>query len=100
MKSESGFSDHLKIPNLNSRKILTKFRISDHNLEVELGRYKRISRDQRHCQVCKVLDDEYHLLFRCQINSNLRNTYLNKILNIYPDFNQLDSMKNPTYSKS
>ena len=93
LKSETGFSDYLKIQNFNSRKILIKFRISDHNLEVELGRYKRIPRDQRHCKVCKVLDDEYHFLFHCQINSNLRNTYLNKILNIFPDFNKLDSLK-------
>ena len=93
LKSEIGLSNYLKIPNFNSRKILTKFRISDHNLEVELGRYKRIPRDQRHCKVCKVLDDESHFLFHCQINSNLRHIFLNKILNVYPDFNQLDSFE-------
>ena len=40
-----------------------------------------------------MLDDESHFLFHCQINNNLRQTFLNKILTVHPDFNQLDSLK-------
>ena len=93
LKTEIGLPEYLKTQNFNSRKILTKFRISDHNLEVEIGRYQRIPRDQRKCKICKMLDDESHFLFHCQINNNLRQTFLNKILTVHPDFNQLDSLK-------
>ena len=50
----------LNINNFNSRQLITKFRISDHNLEIELGRYKKVPRDQRLCKTCKVLDNEEH----------------------------------------
>jgi hypothetical protein len=48
----------------NSRKILTKFRISDHKLEIEIGRYKKVPREQRICKACKVLDDEKHFFLQ------------------------------------
>jgi hypothetical protein len=44
--------------NFNSRKILTKFRISDHKLEIEIGRYKKVPREQRICKACKVFDNK------------------------------------------
>jgi hypothetical protein len=43
--------------------LLKSFRLSDHNLEIELARYKNIPRNQRHCKFCKTLDDEFHALF-------------------------------------
>jgi hypothetical protein len=49
----------------NSRKILTKFRLSDHKLEIEIGRYKKVPREQRICKACKVLDDEKHFFLHC-----------------------------------
>ena len=79
---------------LESRKILTKFRISDHKLEIEIGRYKKVPREQRICKACKVLDDEKHFFLYCHINYNIRNSLILEIVNYYPDFNQLDSMLN------
>jgi hypothetical protein len=35
------------LKNFNSRKILSKFRISDHMLEIEIGRYKKVPSEQR-----------------------------------------------------
>jgi hypothetical protein len=77
------------LKNFNSRKILTKFRISDHKLEIEIGRYKKVPREQR---ICKVLDDEKHFFLHCHINCNIRNSLIQEIENYYPDFNQLDSI--------
>ena len=48
-------------------KTLAKWLISEHDLEVETGRYKRLPREQRHCKQClqkqnwTVVQDEYHL---------------------------------------
>ena len=64
LKNEIKLEDYLyTLTNFNSRKILTKFRISDHKLEIEIGRYKKVPRKQRICKACKVLDDEKHSCF-------------------------------------
>ena len=61
LKNEIKLEDYLStLNNFNSRKILTKFRISDHKLKIEIGRYKKVPREQRMCKACKVLDDEKH----------------------------------------
>ena len=75
----------------NSRKILSKFRISNHKLEIEIGRYKKVPREQRICKACKVLEDEKQFSLHCHINYNIRNSLIQEIENYYPDFNQLDS---------
>ena len=53
------FKDNFKTENylltVNSfqlRKTITKFRCSDHKLEVEVGRHKKIPMDQRICRTC------------------------------------------------
>jgi uncharacterized membrane protein len=48
-KSDIKLEEYLKSErNFKNRQLLTKFRLGDHNLEIELGRYKNISRNQRH----------------------------------------------------
>jgi hypothetical protein len=42
------------------------------NLEIELGRCKNIPRNQRHCKLCKTLDDEFHFFFDCKVTDNIR----------------------------
>ena len=75
LKRDIKLEDYLKITkNFNNRQLLTKFRTSDHPLEIELGRYKKNPRHQRLCKTCsKVLDDEINFFLQCQINNNLRN---------------------------
>ena len=64
LKTDIKLEDYLKLTkNGNNRQLLTKFRTSDHPLEIELGRYKKIPRHQRLCKTCKVLDDEIHFFF-------------------------------------
>ena len=51
--------------NLKERRLLTKIRISTHNLEIERGRYSRpiISREDRFCKYCKnAIEDEKHFV--------------------------------------
>ena len=92
LKTTFKLEEYLKqLKKINSRQLITKFRISDHNLEVEVGRYKKIPRDQRICKICNVLDDEEHFFFHCRINNNIRQTFFENINNHVTDFNQLDS---------
>jgi hypothetical protein len=93
LKTDIKLEDYLKLTkNFNNRHLLTKFRTSDHPLEIELGtyRYKKIPRHQRLCKTCQVLDDEIPFFLQCQINNNLRNVLINNIKKYHANFNQLD----------
>ena len=48
------------------RKIITKWRLSSHNLEIEMGRRKGIARELRHCSFCvNCIEDETHVVYHC-----------------------------------
>ena len=52
-------------------KLITKFRVSNHNLPIETGRYQNIDRADRLCVYCdNCIGDEYHYLMICK-NPNL-----------------------------
>lgn len=72
IKTDHNFEFYLKYPIFETRKLICKFRTSDHPLAIESGRYKNIPRDQRLCNLCKVLEDEAHFFLSCQTNKNLR----------------------------
>jgi hypothetical protein len=40
--------------NFKMRQLFTKFRVSDHSLEIESGRYKNITREERICKNCNL----------------------------------------------
>ena len=93
LKTDIKLEDYLKLTkNFNNRHLLTKFRTSDHPLEIELGTYrcKKIPRHQRLCKTFQVLDDEIPFFLQCQINNNLRNVLINNIKKYHANFNQLD----------
>jgi hypothetical protein len=93
LKTDIKLEDYLKLTKMfNNRHLLTKFRTSDHPLEIELGtyRYKKNPRHQRLCKTCQVLDDEIHFFLQCRINNNLRNVLINKIKKYHANFDQLD----------
>ena len=82
LKTDIKLEDYLKLTKkINNRQLLIKFRTSDHPLEIDLGRYKKIPRHQRLCKTCKVLDDEIHFFLQCQINN---------IKKYHANFDQLD----------
>ena len=56
------------IKNPNIRKIISQFRVSNHKLPIERGRYENIPRDQRICKLCDSgeVEDEFHFTFKCQ----------------------------------
>ena len=57
---------------------LSKFRMSNHKLKIEVGRWANTPRNERLCDICETqsLGDEFHFLFECSKLNNLRQLYL------------------------
>ena len=68
------YLDHLT--NFHARKIITKFRCSDHRLEIEKGRHRNLPVENRICPVCRTdVETELHFLQECAEYNNLRTRY-------------------------
>ena len=84
-KENLTFENYLKSDLSSSLCIyLTKFRLCNHKLPIQVGRYKNIVRSQRICDSCNVLGDEYHFLFICPIFNNVRSLYIPKYYYLKP----------------
>ena len=75
------------------RSALARFRISNHDLECERGRYSKTIMEDRLCKLCgqqnKIfIETEFHVIFECEYYSDLRNVYIDKI---YLDYKNLYS---------
>lgn len=91
-KNKYEYEPYLDWGDYRQRRLLTKFRISTHNLEVETGRYKNIPFDQRTCKLCnQTVEDEIHFLFECTSLSHVRLPIINEIILKYPNLYQLDN---------
>ena len=76
MKTELGLENYLNvIKNVSIRTQFSKFRLSDHNLEIEKGRHRGIIAEQRFFPFCKdKVENEIHFLLECPIYKELRET--------------------------
>ena len=72
------------ITNFEQRQQFTKFRISNHKLAIETGRYTKpiTPRDKRLCSLCNndtAVETELHLIFECPSYSKIRFDFHSKI---------------------
>ena len=69
------------IDNFEQRRHFSKFRISNHKLEIEAGRYSNTKAEDRLCTVCDLskIENEFHLLYHCPFYDDLRNEFYDKI---------------------
>ena len=58
----------------DDRMMITRWRLSNHNLKIEKGRYTVpiTPHEKRLCVVCMVLEDEFHALFHCKVHGSDR----------------------------
>ena len=67
------------------RRDYTKFRISNHNLMIEYGRYgnTKVPKESRLCLVCNTnqIEDELHLIFSCSCYNEHRTKMINDFKN-------------------
>ena len=89
-QNENEIEYYLSHPDKNVRQSLTKFRISDHKLLIEKGRYLKIPRENRLCIKCNKLDDEFHFFFNCKINDKIRNILLQSMEDFHTNFGELN----------
>ena len=69
------------IKNFDQRRQFSKFRISNHKLAIEIGRYEKQEIDQRLCIFCNCneIETEEHMFLYCPFYSRLRLDFLQKI---------------------
>ena len=86
---------YLQFGSRTQRRNISKFRISNHKLEIEQGRYKNISADKRTCKLCKDgVEDEIHFLLKCSVVDGIRKTTLSMIYNLYLNAESLNDKDN------
>jgi len=73
-----------KVVNIKHRQALCRLRTSSHSLKIEQGRYLNITRAERKCDVCGVLEDEKHFLDDCIRFNHLRLQLKKNIQSIDP----------------
>ena len=79
------------------RYIISRWRLSNHDLKIETGRYTKpcTPREERLCNFCNSIEDEYHVIFVCPLYAIIRHNYLDLVESnsIYmfldPAFNQM-----------
>ena len=69
---------HIKIHTLHNATALARLRVSSHRLEIEAGRWARpyTPVNDRICNICNCLEDEYHFFLACQLYDSLRRKYI------------------------
>ena len=80
------------ITNRKIRVQYTKFRLGNHNLEIEKGHHMKVERDNRYCKLCATGDigDELHLSFDCNKLYKSRPSFLDHMYKRFSHTKQLD----------
>ena len=81
IKTKYNSESYLNIKNLENRKALRDIRMSTHKLNIETGRYKKISRELRICEHCSMnkIETEEHFILECPAYNNERQTLYGEI---------------------
>ena len=78
IKTEIGIENYLmNVHNITDRISLSKLRLSNHRLMIEVGRHKKIQRQNRICPFCPShIEDEIHFITTCPVYHTSRNALL------------------------
>ena len=93
IKGELKMETYLQTTNLEHRKYIAKIRCSDHSLEIEKGRHRKIPRAERKCKLCIMdeIETEEHFLLKCNKYELLKNNYnIAEFTTIGEFFNDMD----------
>ena len=61
------------VTDFHLRKVITKFRCSDHLLEIEKGRHRKLNVEERICKVCLTdVESELHFIQKCPVYESIR----------------------------
>ena len=93
IKDNMGFEPYLMHVNRKERVAMTKLRISDHKLMIEVERHKRPvpPREERTCYMCNTkVEDEIHFMTDCKLYG-AKDIFWQRI---YTDFPQITNLSN------
>ena len=84
---EMSYNDYIYGQDLREDKriIITKWRLSSHNLKIETGRYTKppTPREERVCSECtSIVEDEYHVVFQCPLYRNVQAQHRDLLLRL------------------
>ena len=80
----------IKIRNVTTRTQVTKFRLSNHRLAIEKGRYKGIQSELRSCPFCKSkVENEVHFITDFYVYAHVRHDLYNELAEMNPFFRDL-----------
>ena len=100
-KTHFSFEDYLMdIKNIKCRKLITKFRISDHHLQIEMGRRSvpKIPSEERFCKFCKFLvEDEFQFIMKCSKHVAFRNVLFSAMKSYFQNFEHLSDREKFLY---
>ena len=92
IKTEFRWEPYLDILNRHVRIALTKIRLSSHAFFIERGRWEKIERENRLCDLCGIVESEFHCLIECPRFVNEREGLLNVALRDHPGMNEFIRM--------
>ena len=85
---KKSYLDH--VSNFQLRKVITKFRCSDHPLEIEKCRHKKLKVEERICKVCNSeVETDMHFFQRCPMYESIRHQFFGTD----PAHNWIDTLK-------
>ena len=89
--------------NFNNRRILTRFRLSNHSLRIETGRHERklntvsgklelLPRCERLCQHCShyLIENELHFVLECTLYNSPRLELLDNLFQKFPNLRNIN----------
>ena len=91
-KDNMKFEPYLLHTNRKERVAMTKLRVSDHKLMIEVGRHRQpsIPQEERTCYMCNdKVEDEIHFLTECRLYGS-KNQFWQKVQTKFPQTANLD----------
>ena len=72
---------YLNLKNFEIRKAISRLRLSSHKLAIVTGKWYKIEKELRLCNLCNLdaIEDEFHFLLNCDNFSELRNSTFQEI---------------------
>ena len=82
------------IKNRKMQRTLSRFRMSSHDLTIEIGRHIGSERHERLCKKCNMnlIEDEYHFLLVCPHYTNIRRKYLPRYYCRWPNLHKFSTL--------
>ena len=83
-----------------NRKIICRFRTSNHRLPIERGRFYGINREDRTCEFCNSdkICDEFHFVLECNTLIDIRQTFLPPYCQNHPNHIKFKNIMSDTSS--